>query len=141
MVKNYWLIKEEPTKYSYDNLVNDKKTIWDGVGNNLALKNIRNISKDDEALFYHTGKEKSVIGIVKVINNPYNDPKKDDKKFVVFDVKPVKKLNRAVSLKEIKSNKIFKEFDLVRIPRLSVMPVTKKYWDTIIKLSNKQHDF
>ena len=141
MVKNYWLIKEEPTKYSYDNLVNDKKTIWDGVGNNLALKNIRNISKDDEALFYHTGKEKSVIGIVKVINNPYSDPKKDDKRFVVCDIKPVKKLNRPVSLKEIKSNKIFKEFDLVRIPRLSVMPVTKKYWDTIIKLSNKQHDF
>ena len=141
MVKNYWLIKEEPTKYSYDNLVDDKKTIWDGVGNNLALKNIRNIAKGDEALFYHTGKEKSVIGIVKVINNPYSDPKKDDKRFVVFDIKPVKKLNRPVSLKEIKSNKIFKEFDLVRIPRLSVMPVTKKYWDTIIKLSNKQHDF
>ena len=141
MVKNYWLIKEEPTKYSYYNLVNDKKTIWDGVVNNFALKNIINISKDDEALFYHTGKEKSVIGIVKVINNPYSDPKKDDKRFVVFDIKPVKKLNRPVSLKEIKSNKIFKEFDLVRIPRLSVMPVTKKYWDTIIKLSNKQHDF
>jgi len=141
MTKNYWLIKEEPTKYSYDNLVDDKKTIWDGVGNNLALKNIRNISKGDEAIFYHTGKEKSAIGIVKVIKNPYSDPKKDDKRFVVFDIKPVRKLNRPVSLKEIKSNKIFNEFDLVRIPRLSVMPVTKKYWDVIIKLSNKQNDF
>ena len=136
MSKKYWLLKEEPNKYSYNDLVKDKKTIWDGVGNNLALKNIRNISKGDQAFFYHTGKEKSIIGIVEVTKNSYSDPKKEDIRFVVFDVEPVKKLKRAVSLKEIKSNSIFKEFDLVRIPRLSVMPVTKKYWDSIIKLSN-----
>ncbi|MBH59473.1 MAG: hypothetical protein CMO19_03525 [Thaumarchaeota archaeon] len=141
MVKKYWLLKEEPNKYSYDDLIKDKKTVWDGVGNNLALKNIRNISKGDEAFFYHTGKEKSVIGIVEVTKDPYSDPNKDDNRFVVFNVKPIKKLKRPVSLKEIKANKIFKEFELVRIPRLSVMPVTKKYWDTIIKLSNQKNDF
>ena len=140
MKNNYWLIKEEPTKYSYNDLVNDKKTVWDGVGNNLALKHIRKILKGDDLLYYHTGKEKSIVGIAKVIRGSYIDPNKDDKKFAVFDIKPVKKLTRAVTLKEIKSNIFFNDFDLVRIPRLSVMPVTKKYWSEIIKLSDKKYD-
>ena len=141
MKNNYWLVKEEPTKYSYNDLVTDKKTVWDGVGNNLALKYIRQISKGDEIFYYHTGKEKSIVGIAKVIKGYYSDPKKIDEKFVVFDIRPMRKLLRPITLKEIKSNKIFKDFELVKIPRLSVMPVTKKYWNEIIKLSNKKNDF
>ena len=139
MENNYWLIKEEPTKYSYNNLVNDKKTAWDGIGNNLALKYIREILKGDDLLYYHTEKEKSIVGIAKVIRGSYSDPNKDDKKFAVFNIKPVKKLTRSVTLKEIKSNIFFNDFDLVRIPRLSVMPVTKEYWSEIIKLSNMKY--
>ena len=138
-----WLLKSEPNVWSIDQQIKigSKGTNWDGVRNYQARNNLTKMKVGDLCFFYHSNIGKEIVGIVKVINNPYSDPKKDDKRFVVFDIKPVKKLNRPVSLKEIKSNKIFKEFDLVRIPRLSVMPVTKKYWDTIIKLSNKQHDF
>ena len=136
-MRNYWLIKEEANRYSIDNLLKDKKTIWDGVKNNLALKNIRQIKKNDEIFYYHTGKEKAIVGIVLVIKDPYPDPNEDER-YVVFDIKFLKKLNKKVTLSEIKSKKLFEKFELVRIPRLSVMPVTKKYWKEIIKLSNSK---
>ena len=132
---NYWLIKEEPNKYSIDDLIKDKKTIWDGVKNNLALKNIRQIKKNDKIFYYHTGKEKAIVGIVSVIKDPYPDPNEEDDRYVVFDIKFLEKLNKKITLSEIKSKKLFEKFELVRIPRLSVMPVTKKYWKEIIKLS------
>lgn len=138
MNEKYWLIKEEPTKYSFFDLINDKTTIWDGVRNNLALKNIRKITKNDKVFYYHSGTEKSIIEIVKVIKSPYKDPKHNNEKFVVFNIKPIKKLKNPVELKKIKSLKMFEKFELVRIPRLSVMPVEKKYWDKIIKLSEKE---
>ena len=134
-MRNYWLIKEEPNKYSIDDLIKNKKTIWDGVKNNLALKNIRQIKKNDEIFYYHTGKEKAIVGIVSVIKDPYPDPNEEDDRYVVFDIKFLEKLNKKVTLSEIKSKKLFEKFELVRIPRLSVMPVTKKYWKEIIKLS------
>lgn len=137
-MRNYWLIKEEANRYSIDNLLKDKKTIWDGVKNNLALKNIRQIKKNDEIFYYHTGKEKAIVGIVLVIKDPYPDTNEEDERYVVFDIKFLKKLNKKVTLSEIKSKKLFKKFELVRIPRLSVMPVTKKYWKEIIKLSNSK---
>ncbi|MEM2759693.1 MAG: EVE domain-containing protein [Nitrososphaerales archaeon] len=131
----YWLFKEEPDHYSFDDLVRDKRTTWDGVRNNLALKHMRNMRKNDLVLYYHTGSEKAAIGIAKVISNPYPDPKVKDSSIVVVDIAYLEKLNRPVTLAEIKANAKFKNFELVRIPRLSVMPVPNSLWDEIIKMS------
>ena len=134
-MKNYWLVKQEPSTYSYDKLEKEKKTIWDGVHNNLALKHIRLMKKGDQALFYHTGDEKRAVGIIKITKDPYPNPKEDDKRFVVVDVKPVARLKRPVTLDEIKKDSTFKNWELLRISRLSVMPVPQKLWDAIIKKS------
>jgi predicted RNA-binding protein with PUA-like domain len=134
---SYWLFKEEPEHYSFDNLISDGKTVWSGVKNNLALKHMRTMKKGDLAFFYHTGKETAVVGIMKIVSDPYSDPAASDSKLVVVDVAPVEKLNKAVTLAEIKSNSKFKNFELVRISRLSVMPVPKTLWDEIIKMSKK----
>jgi len=134
-MKNYWLVKQEPSTYSYDKLEKEKKTVWDGVHNNLALKHIRLMKKGDQALFYHTGDEKRAVGIIKITKDPYPNPKEDDKRFVVVDIKPVARLKRPVTLDEIKKDSIFKNWELLRISRLSVMPVSQKLWDAIIKKS------
>ena len=133
---NYWLVKQEPSVYSYSALQKEKKTVWDGVHNNLALKHLRSMKKEDQAFFYHTGDEKQVVGIIEMASNPYPNPKEDDKRFVVVDVKSVKPLKRPVTLEEIKKDNIFKNWELLRISQLSVMPVPKKLWDEIIKKSN-----
>jgi len=134
---NYWLVKQEPTTYNYDMLEKEKKTVWDGVHNNLALKHIRAMKKGDRAFFYHTGDEKQAMGIIEITSNPYPNPKEDDKRFVVIDVKPVSRLKRPVTLEEIKKDSKFKNWELIRISRLSVMPVPKQLWDEIVKKSNK----
>ena len=132
---NFWLVKQEPTTYSYDMLEKDKKTIWDGVHNNLALKHIRSMKKGEMAFFYHTGNEKQVVGIIEIATNAYPNPKEDDERFVVVDVKPVLRLRRPVKLDEIKKDSKFKDWELLRISRLSVMPVPKNLWDEIIRKS------
>lgn len=134
---NYWLLKEEPKNYSFDILEKERNTIWDGVKNNLALKNIKQIQKGDELFIYHSGIEKSIVGVAKVTSKPYPDPNQNDEKLLVFNIKVKKRLRRTISLKEIKSNSLFNDFMLVKLPRLSVMPVSKKYWNSIIKLSEK----
>jgi len=134
---NYWLVKQEPTTYNYDMLEKEKKTVWDGVHNNLALKHIRAMKKGDRAFFYHTGDEKQAMGIIEITSNPYPNPKEDDKRFVVMEVKPVSRLKRPVTLEEIKKDSKFKNWELIRISRLSVMPVPKQLWDEIVKKSNK----
>ncbi|MFZ1076570.1 MAG: EVE domain-containing protein [Nitrosotalea sp.] len=134
---NYWLVKQEPTTYNYDLLEKEKKTVWDGVHNNLALKHIRAMKKGDRAFFYHTGDERQAVGILEITSNPYPNPKEDDKRFVVMDVKPVSRLKRPVTLEEIKKDVKFKNWELIRISRLSVMPVPKQLWDEIVKKSNK----
>jgi predicted RNA-binding protein with PUA-like domain len=133
---NYWLVKQEPSVYNYNKLEKEKKTVWDGVHNNLALKHIRSMKKGDKALFYHTGDEKQAVGIIEITSNPYPNSKEDDKRFVVVDVKPISRLKRPVTLDEIKKDSFFKNWELLRISRLSVMPVPKEIWDTIIKKSN-----
>ncbi|TLX96287.1 MAG: EVE domain-containing protein [Thaumarchaeota archaeon] len=132
---NYWLVKQEPSTYSYDNLEREKKTVWDGVHNNLALKHIRGMKKGDKALFYHTGEEKQAVGIIEIISDPYPNPKEYDKRFVVIDVKPVSRLKRPVTLEEMKKDLKFKDWELLKISRLSVMPVPKNLWDEIMKKS------
>ena len=137
---NYWLAKQEPTGprgYNFSKLEKEKKTVWDGVHNNLALKHIRNMKKNDQVLFYHTGTERQAVGIMTVITNPYSNPKEKEKRFVVVDVKFKKRLKQPVTLQEMKKEKKFKDWELLRISRLSVMPVPKLIWDEIIKMSQK----
>lgn len=131
----YWLFKEEPDHYSLDDLFHDKRTVWDGVENNLALKHLRSVKKGDRVLYYHTGPVKAVVGVMEVVKGPYGDPTRDDARLVVVDVKPVRRFDRPVSLAEIKSNPKFSDFALVRNSRLSVMPVTDEQWARIERLS------
>jgi predicted RNA-binding protein with PUA-like domain len=131
-----WLFKEEPSHYNFDALVKDKKTVWSGVRNPLAQKHLRSVKKGDRIFYYHTGDEKSVVGIAKALGDAYPDPGDTAGKASVVDVGPVKKLPRPVTLAEIKADAAFKDFALVRISRLSVMPVSDKEWERIEKLSN-----
>ncbi len=130
-----WLFKEEPTNYSYDELVKDGKTSWTGVRNPLAQKNLRSVKKGDQIFFYHTGNQKAVVGIVKAAGAAYPDPKDKDGKLYAVDVEPVKKLKNPVSLAAIKADKAFVTFILTRMPRLSVMPVSDAEWERIVKMS------
>ncbi len=135
---NYWLAKQEPDGprgYNFEQLKKDKKTMWDGVHNNLALKHMNNMKKGDLVFFYHTGKERQIVGIMEVTSDPYPNPEEDNKRFIAVDVKYKKPLKRPVTLDEIKKQKNFKNWELLRISRLSVMPVPKKIWDSIIKMS------
>jgi len=131
----YWLVKTEPSTYSYENLERDGKARWDGVSNPVALKHIRSMKKGDLVFVYHTGDEKSVIGIAEVTSEPYADPKSKDPRFAVINLKPVRKLVHPVSLASVKAEKVFRDFELVRIPRLSVMPVLKPLWRYILQMS------
>ena len=133
----YWLFKEEPTHYSFDDLVRDKRTVWAGIENNLALIHLRNVTKGDRVFFYHTGDEKAVVGIMVVVKGPYPDPKQTDPRLVVVDVKPVARLDRPVTLAEIKANGKFADFALMKNSRLSVMPVTPAQWAEIERMSSK----
>jgi predicted RNA-binding protein with PUA-like domain len=127
----YWLLKTDPDTYSYENLELDKKTVWDGVANNLALIHMREMRKGDLALIYHSGDEKCIVGIAEIASDPYPDPKEDNPKLVVVDVKSRKRLPRTIPLSEIKANKAFQDFVLIKIGRLSVMPVTDKQWEQL----------
>jgi predicted RNA-binding protein with PUA-like domain len=128
-----WLFKEEPTHYNFDELVKDKKAVWSGVRNPLAQKHLRSVKKGDRIFYYHTGDEKAVVGICKALGDAYADPDDAAGKASVVDVAPVKKLARPVTLAEIKADASFKEFPLVRMSRLSVMPVTDAEWTRIEK--------
>ena len=130
-----FLFKEEPTNYSYDALVRDGKTTWTGVRNPLAQKHLRSVAKGDRIFFYHTGSEKSVVGIMKAARPAYPDPADKTGKLYAVDVVPVKKLARPVTLASIKADKAFATFALVRLSRLSVMPVNEQEWARIEKMA------
>lgn len=128
----YWLLKTEPSDYAYADLEADRETLWDGVGNNLALKHLRQIRRGDQALIYHTGRERMVVGIAEVTSDPFPDPERDDPRLVVVEVKPKRKLAEPIPLAAIKSDPELKDFDLVRLPRLSVMPVAESVWKRLL---------
>ena len=134
-MSNFWLMKTEPSVYSYNDLEREGKTVWDGVSSNAALKNMRAMKKGDLAFIYHSGDVKAVIGIAAVSREAYADPKQDDPKLVVIEIAAKKRLPRAVPLAEVKRPKKLADFALVRIPRLSVMPVTPEQRDILMKLA------
>jgi predicted RNA-binding protein with PUA-like domain len=133
----YWLFKEEPTHYNFADLERDGKTLWDGVDNNLARQNLRKIARGDRVLYYHSGKEKAVVGEMEVSAGPRPDPGSDDPKAVVVEVRPVRRLLHPVSLAQIKNDPQLAGWDLVRLPRLSVMPVSEGQWRRVHELSGE----
>lgn len=131
----YWLLKTEPSTYSYSDLEKEKKTTWDGVGNNLALKHIRSMKKGDLAFVYHSGADRAIVGVAEIMSDPYPDPKLKDDKRMVFDLKPKGKLGNPVTLAAVKAAKEFAQFELVRMSRLSVMPVPPSVWKSLLTMS------
>ena len=131
---NYWLVKSEPFKYSWDDLVKDGSTYWDGVRNYQARNNLKLMKRGDLVLYYHSNEGKEVVGVAKVIKEFYPDPTIDDDRWVVVEIEPVNKLNNPVSLADIKQDKRLEKVPLVTHSRLSVMPVTKKDYETIVKM-------
>ena len=136
MIKSYWLLKTEPEEWSWDQQVKsaNKGAEWNGVRNFQASKNLRNMKKGDRCFFYHTGKIKSIVGIVEVVKEAFLDKSDNTKKFVSVMVKALYPLKREVSLQEIKKNKDFRDFSLVKQSRLSVVEVDLKYWKKICKM-------
>jgi predicted RNA-binding protein with PUA-like domain len=129
-----WLCKQEPDQYSYNDLVRDGRTSWDGVGNALARKHLRQMQPGDRVLFYATGKVKAVVGEMRVVEGPKPDPKDDDPGAVVIVVEPVRAFARPVPLAQIKDDEALAEWELVRMPRLSVMPVSQAQWRRVEEL-------
>ena len=132
----YWLLKSEPDAWSWNNQVKEGASMWDGVRNYQASNNLKEMKKNDLCFFYHSVTERSIVGIVKVVKEYYPDPTDKTDRFVVVDVKAIKKLKKPVSLDQIKENNKLKDIALVKQSRLSVMPLKKTEWDIIIKMSN-----
>lgn len=133
----YWLIKSEPYKYSWDQLVKDKKTFWDGVRNYTARNNLKNMKKGDELFFYHSNEGLEIVGIAQVVKEAYQDPTTAETAWVVVDVKPVRKLKKPVTLAQIKADSRLKNMDLIRLSRLSVGEVTAREWDIVLTLAGE----
>ena len=131
---NYWLVKSEPFKYSWDQLVKDKKTIWDGVRNYAARNNLKAMKKGDHVLFYHSNEGLAIVGIAEVAKEAYQDPTTDDTNWVVVELKPYKSIPNPVTLAELKADKSFAEMDLVRLGRLSVGAVKPEEYKKVLKM-------
>lgn len=134
---NRWLFKTEPGAYSFRQLEKDKRAVWDGVKNALALRHLAGVKKGDLILIYHTGEEKAAVGIARALGGPYPDPKSKDPRLLVLDIEPVHPLPRPVALSEMKANPKLAGFDLLRLPRLSVVPVTGEQWKIIEEMSRR----
>jgi predicted RNA-binding protein with PUA-like domain len=133
-----WLLKTEPDCYAWEQLVKDKKAVWDGVSNAAALKHIRSMKKGDLAFIYHTGDERAAVGVAEVVSDPYPDPKEKDERLVVVNLKPKTKLPQPVTLSDIKADPAFTGWDLLRIGRLSVVPVPDAMWKRVEELAKSK---
>jgi len=135
---SYWIVKTEPSTYSFDQLERDQTTVWDGVRNNLALKHLRQMKRGDRVLVYHSGEEKAVVGLAEVAAEAYPDPKQKDPKLVVVDLKAAGRLPRPVPLAEIKQEPAFADLALVRIGRLSVAPASAEQFKRLLKMGGSK---
>lgn len=133
--RSYWLVKSEPFKYSWDDLVKDGSTYWDGVRNYQARNNLKEMKKGDRALYYHSNEGKEVVGVAEITKEYYQDPTTDDERWVVVDLKPVKKLKKPVTLAQVKADATLAEMKLVTQSRLSVQPVTEDEFQRVLDLS------
>jgi len=136
MARTHWLVKSEPFKYSWDDLVKDGSTYWDGVRNAQARNNLREMKLGDRVLYYHSNEGKEVVGIAKVTRRAYQDPTTDDERWVVVDLEPTKPLKQSVTLAQIKADPQLQKIPLVTHSRLSVMPLEKSAFERILRLGN-----
>ena len=134
---NYWLMKTEPNTYSWDDLVKDGQTYWDGVRNYAARNFMKEMRVGDQVFIYHSVKERNVVGIAEIIKEHYQDPSTDDDRWVAVDIKPIQKLKNAVNLDQVKADKRLQNTALVKISRLSVQPVKKEEFDIIVAMSEQ----
>lgn len=134
----HWLVKSEPSVYSFEQLQKDKETRWDGIRSYAARLHLKNMKKGDEVLFYHSNEGLDIVGIAKVAKEFYPDPTSDEDKWFAVDLKPFKKLKKPVSMDQIKKDKRLTNMALVRIGRLSVQPVTDKEWDAVMELAGEK---
>ena len=132
--KSFWIIKQEPSQYNWKQFEKDRETYWDGVRNYQARNNLKNMKKGDNLLFYHSVVGKEIVGIAEVTREAYPDPTTDDERWVVVDLKPIKPFKVPVTLEEIKTHKELSEIALIKQARLSVMPITKKEFQILLKL-------
>ena len=135
---NYWLIKSEPFKFSWDQLVNEKKTYWDGVRNYLARNYLKAMKKGDKLFFYHSNEGLEIVGIAKVVKEFYQDPTTPEPAWVVVDIAPVKKLKKPITLTQIKAEKDLQEMSLIKSMRLSVQPVREEEWNKILEMAGEK---
>lgn len=130
----YWIVKTDTDTYSFDDLQREGRTVWDGVSNALALKHLRSMAPGDRVLIYHSGEEKALAGLARVVSSPYEDPKRGDPKLTVVDLEADRRLERPVTLAAIKAEPVFKDLPLVRMSRLSVGPVPAQQWKRLLAM-------
>ena len=134
-MSNYWILKTEPSSYSFDRLATERRAVWDGVSNALALKHLRSMAKGDQTFIYHTGDEKALVGLARIASDPYPDPKDD--KLTVVDVEAGDRLPTSVTLAAVKADPAFAQLGLVRMPRLSVIPVPPDLWKRLLAMGGR----
>jgi len=134
----HWLVKSEPSTYSWDDLIKEKETCWSGVRNYAARLHLRDMKKGDEVFFYHSNEGVEIVGIVKISKEFYQDPTTEEDRWVAVDLKPVRKLKKPVPLAQIKAEKKLADMALVRLGRLSVQPVTDEEWETVLKMAGEK---
>jgi len=135
---NFWILKTDTDTYPFDQLVRERRAVWDGVTNALALKHIRGMAKGDQVFIYHSGDEKSLVGLARIVSDPYPDPKAKDAKLTVVDVEAGDRLPRPVTLAEIKADPAFADLGLVRMSRLSVIPVPPEQWKRLLGMAGSR---
>lgn len=133
-----YLLKTEPDEYSFDDLERERHTVWDGITNALAQRHLREMREGEDLVIYHTGEERKAVGLARVIQGPYPDPKAKDGKRTVIDVIVGKRLPKPVTLEDMKANAVFAQFELLRQPRLSVVPMTAEHWDALLRAAGVQ---
>ena len=131
---NYWILKTDADTYAFDQLARERRAVWDGVSNSLALKHIRSMRKGDQALIYHSGDEKALVGLARIASDPYPDPKAGDPRLAVVDVQAGERLARPVTLAAVKADPAFADLGLVRMSRLSVIPVPTEQWQRLLEM-------
>lgn len=135
---NYWILKTDADTYPYDKLEGDRRTVWDGISNALALQHLRAMAKGDEAMIYHSGDDKAIVGLARITSAPRPDPTAKDPKLVVVDIEAAGRVPKRVTLATIKADPAFADLGLVRISRLSVVPVTPVQWRRLLKLAGSK---
>lgn len=135
---SYWILKSEPTAYSFDQLIQDKKATWDGIRNPQALIHLRTMKKKDRVMVYHSNIGKCIVGLAEIVSDPYPDPKLNDSKRTVIDLVPVRKLKKEVALADIKANPKLAKLKLIKQSRLSVIPVDESMWKELLKMAGEK---